>query len=89
MNKKVFSTDSDVSEKIDRLNTLLANQISLPRVFLRGVVAGLGSIIGATIVMGFLIGLLAWALVTIVELPVIGGYIDPQFLNEQLIEIEK
>lgn len=91
MNKKINTADSftknaDIQKKLDRLNVLLANQISLPRVFLRGVVAGFGSVIGATLVMGLVLGLIAWAVVTLVDMPVIGGFIDQEFVTEQLQE---
>jgi hypothetical protein len=77
------SANVELSQRIDRLNTLLANQISFPRVFLRGVVGGLGSALGATIVMGILVGLIAWLLVSLVEVPVVGDFINKEYVTEQ------
>lgn len=86
--KKGISSSStdDLSQRLDKLNTLLANQISLPRVFLRGVIGGLGSILGATIVMGIVVGLIAWLLVNLVDVPVVGDFIDQEYVNEQFLD---
>jgi len=77
------SGNNELAQRIDKLNVLLANQISLPRVFLRGVVGGLGSILGATIVMGIVVGVIAWLLVNLVGVPVVGDFIDQEYVNEQ------
>jgi hypothetical protein len=60
------SSTDNLLQRLDKLNTLLENQISLPRVFLRGVISGLGNILGATIVMGVVVSLIAWLLVGLV-----------------------
>lgn len=72
------------SDQIDTLNTLLGNQLSLPRVFLRGVVGGVGSALGATIVFGLIVALMAWAVVSLVNVPVVGDFIDQDYVQEQL-----
>ena len=72
------------SAQIERLNKLMTNQLSLPRVFVRGVIGGVGSALGATIVFGLLVALIAWAVVTLVNVPVVGNYIDQDYVNEQL-----
>jgi hypothetical protein len=67
LKKGISSSSTDnLLQRLDKLNTLLENQISLPRVFLRGVISGLGNILGATVVMGVVVSLIAWLLVGLV-----------------------
>lgn len=83
-NQVSLSKENDeLSARLDRLNTLLANQMSLPRVFLRGVISGFGSILGATIVMGFVVGFIAWLVVSLVQVPVVGEFFSQENVSEQ------
>lgn len=65
---------SNLAEEIKRLNrniTQLVKHHSMTRAFFRGVFTGLGSVMGATIV----VGILALALNNVQFIPVIGDWV--------------
>lgn len=61
-----------IDERIQDTLDLLPHRTLVWRAFIRGVFAGLGGVIGATL----MVGLLAWLLHALGGLPVIGHYLN-------------
>jgi hypothetical protein len=51
--------DSDLNKNIEELNILLKKRLSFKRNFLLSIVSGIGSAIGAVLIGGLLVGLIA------------------------------
>lgn len=60
------------------LEELIGRQTSLRFAFLRGAVYGLGTVIGATLLLALFGGILAATISSLSELPVIGQFVDPE-----------
>ena len=83
------TTSSDTPHQQERLITVLYSleehiqrQTSLKFAFLRGAVYGLGTVIGATLLLALFGGILAATIDSLSELPVIGNYVNQDIANE-------
>jgi len=77
----------ELVKQLQKMNVLLDREVSLLQVFIRGVIGGVGSVVGATIVAGFVVAVIAWAVVRLGALPVVGDLIDDQYVTEQLPQL--
>lgn len=68
------------------LEELIQKQTSLRFAFLRGAVYGLGTVVGATLLLALFGGILASTIDSLSELPFIGRYIDAETSQEYLGE---
>jgi hypothetical protein len=75
------SEDKRLKESIDRLNNLMERRLSVWRNFLIGIVRGIGSIIGATVIGGIVVGVIASNLD---RLPIINRLIDIERLQDYI-----
>lgn len=73
-----------LKQSIDRLDRSIRQQNSLSRVFVRAIVAGVGSALGASLVAGIVVVLLARILQTIDYIPFISGVISSQEIQDAL-----
>lgn len=62
--EEILSEEEKLRRSIDKLNNNLRRQISWRHTFLRAIVTGVGTFLGATIVAGILLGLLSQILDT-------------------------
>lgn len=68
----------DLLAELKKMNRLLKAQTSFAQTFVRGVISGFGSVMGATIVVGFVLGFVAWILVVLVDVPIVGDFVKDQ-----------
>lgn len=71
---------------LQSLEEHIKKQTSLRFAFLRGAVYGLGTVIGATLLLALFGGILATAISSLGGLPLIGEYIDQQAVDRYLEE---
>lgn len=73
-------------EVLQSLEAQIAWQTSLKWAFLRGVIYGLGTVIGATILLALLGGIFAATIESLSDFPFIGNYVGndgiEQYINE-------
>jgi len=69
---------------LQSLETEIKKQTSLKFAFMRGAVYGLGTVIGATLLLALFGGILASVSSSLGGLPVIGEYIDQQAVQQYL-----
>lgn len=88
-------TCSPLVDQNERLLTVLSSierqiklQTSLRSAFVRGLVYGLGTIIGATLLIALLGGVLATAVDSLQSIPFIGQYFSEQQLTNYLNETQ-
>lgn len=75
MDKEITNTDSELkllTKQITVSNEINRKQISLWRVFLRGIIGGLGSTVGLVIILTFAV----WILNYLKLVPFIGDFVD-------------
>ena len=66
----------DLNKNITEAIETLKNRDAKKRVFFRGIISGVGTAIGATLVAGILLGVLAQFLVGLENLPLVGDAIS-------------
>ena len=64
------------------LEGLIKRQTSLKFAFLRGAVYGLGTVIGATLLIALFGGILAATIDSLAELPFVGQFVNPEAAEE-------
>jgi hypothetical protein len=75
-----------LNHNINRLNTLIEKRLSFWRNFFLGVVTGVGSVIGATIIGGILIGFLVANIDKLDDIPLIRRVVDSEDLERYIEE---
>jgi hypothetical protein len=75
-----------LEKNIKELSEILEKQNSFKMVVLRGVVFGLGSAIGATVIAGLVLVILGATINTIEELPLIGKWFTEATLFDEAME---
>jgi hypothetical protein len=76
----------DLNKNITEAIETLKNRDAKKRVFFRGIISGVGTAIGATLVAGILLGVLAQFLVGLENLPLVGDAISEA---EQEVEVTR
>ena len=72
-----------LSEQIRKLNARLYKQTTPKYVFFHALLAGIGSAVGATIIAGIVIGLLAQTIHTIEDVPIVGNIFRNELIQNQ------
>ncbi|HEX7017304.1 MAG TPA: DUF5665 domain-containing protein [Patescibacteria group bacterium] len=72
-----------LSEQMRKLNARLYKQTSARYVFFHAVLAGIGSAIGATIIAGMVIAILARTIHTIEDVPIVGNIVQNELIQNQ------
>lgn len=72
-----------LTEQVRKLNTKLYKQTTAKYVFLHALIAGIGSAIGATIIAGMVIGILAQTIHTIEDVPIVGNIVRNKLIQSQ------
>jgi hypothetical protein len=75
-----------LNHNINRLNILIEKRLSFWRNFFLGVVTGVGSVIGATIIGGILIGFLVANIDKLDDIPLIRRVVDSEDLERYIEE---
>ncbi len=88
MNNRIKEQNRKLSKSIQKLSKSLDRSTSFRYVFLRGIVNGLATAIGATIVAGLVIGVLSRTIDSIDDVPILGKFVDATNIKE-VIEEEK
>jgi hypothetical protein len=73
-------------EEIQELNTLLKRRISIKYVFFLGIVRGVGTVIGATLVGGLILGFIASNIDRLNEIPIVENFINAERVQEVIEE---
>jgi tetrahydromethanopterin S-methyltransferase subunit G len=74
----------ELNKRLDRLNDILEKRGSFWLNFLLGIVKGIGTVIGATLLGGIIIGIIVSNLDKIDRIPVVKEFIDSEQLEKYL-----
>lgn len=85
---KTTKQERDLLESLDRLNELTGKQISVRHRFLLGMIQGVGTAIGATILAGILFAFLAWTFRSASDIPWLSDLVDQINWEQVLINTE-
>ena len=72
-----------LTEQIRKLNAKLYKQTTPKYVFIHALVAGIGSAVGATLIAGMVIAVLAQTIHTIEDVPIIGNIVRNDIIQGQ------
>jgi hypothetical protein len=75
-----------LEKKLDRQNELVERRISFWHNFLLGIVRGVGSVIGATLIGGILIGILVANLDKLEKVPLLRRIVDVEQIEDYIEE---
>lgn len=74
---------TSLNEQMRKLNARIRKQTSAKYVFFHAVLAGIGSALGATLIAGIVIGILAQTIHTIEDIPIVGNLVQNELIQGQ------
>lgn len=75
--------------QLEKLNKRIGRQVDLRWVFARGVVTGLATVLGATLLAGIIIALIMQTLDSVNQIPFVGDLIDREMVEMHLEEVAR
>lgn len=81
--------DSEFKEEILEIRKQLEKLNSYPQVFLKGLITGIGTVIGATIVAGLLLSALSRVVSSIDDIPILNEVLNAQQIQSDLEDVRE
>lgn len=79
---------SELKTELRELNKHLARANSAPRLFLLGIIRGAGAAVGATIILGLAITLLATLIQSVENIPIINELIESLKISDLIEQLQ-
>ncbi len=80
--KKSEKQEQELVQLLEKLNSNLQKEVSPVRRFIMAVIQGVGTIIGATIVAGIVLGVLSETVDSVDDIPILNKILDSEDLKD-------